>query len=96
LKKYGDINYYQKSLGAEIDFIIDKKIACEVKITGNKNDYANNSTNQILFIIPIFNTIPETIQGISDSITALNKLYIGKILDNIVIGENYNFKTVCL
>jgi len=61
-------------------------------IQGNKNDYANNSTNQILFIIPIFNTIPETIQGISDSITALNKLYIGKILDNIVIGENYNFK----
>jgi len=32
LKKYGQqINYYQKRSGAEIDFVIDKKIAIEVK-----------------------------------------------------------------
>jgi hypothetical protein len=60
-------------------------------LQGNKNDYANNSTNQILFIIPIFKTLPETIEGKSTSITALNKLYISSILDNIVIGETYNF-----
>lgn len=38
LKKYGKINYYQKRTGGEIDFIIDKKIAIEVKLNGNDSD----------------------------------------------------------
>ncbi len=39
LKKYGQINYYQKRSGGEIDFILDKKIAFEVKRKGSKADY---------------------------------------------------------
>lgn len=38
LKKYGKINYYQKRIGGEIDFIIDKKIAVEAKIKGTESD----------------------------------------------------------
>lgn len=39
LKKYGDINYYQKRTGSEIDFILDQKIAIEVKLKGSDSDY---------------------------------------------------------
>jgi len=34
LRKYGKINYYQKRSGAEIDFILNKSIALEVKLRG--------------------------------------------------------------
>ncbi|MEI7425930.1 MAG: DUF4143 domain-containing protein, partial [Candidatus Moraniibacteriota bacterium] len=39
LKKFGQINYYQRRNGIEIDFIIDKKIAIEVKNQGNRFYY---------------------------------------------------------
>ncbi|MEK6847545.1 MAG: ATP-binding protein [Nanoarchaeota archaeon] len=39
LRKYGDIRYYQKRTGAEIDFILDGKIALEIKNKGNSRDY---------------------------------------------------------
>jgi hypothetical protein len=39
LKHYGEINYYQMKNGNEIDFILDKKVAFEVKETPYKNDY---------------------------------------------------------
>ena len=39
LKKYGDLSYYQKRSGAEIDFILPKeKIAIEIKQTANQHD----------------------------------------------------------
>jgi predicted AAA+ superfamily ATPase len=38
LKKYGKINYYQKRTGGEIDFIINKEIAIEVKLKGTESD----------------------------------------------------------
>jgi predicted AAA+ superfamily ATPase len=38
LKKYGKINYFQQNSGLEIDFILDKKIALEIKQTGIKQD----------------------------------------------------------
>ncbi len=38
LKKYGEINYFQKRSGLEIDFIINKSIAIEVKTTGDISD----------------------------------------------------------
>jgi len=38
LKKYGQINYYQKYKGPEIDFILNKKIAFEVKTHGTTGD----------------------------------------------------------
>lgn len=36
LKNYKQINYYQRRTGVEIDFVIDKKIALEVKSRGSK------------------------------------------------------------
>jgi predicted AAA+ superfamily ATPase len=38
LKKYGSLNYYEKYKGPEIDFILNKKIACEVKTKGDNPD----------------------------------------------------------
>lgn len=38
LKKCGGMNYYQKRSGAEIDFILNSKIALEVKLTGTEYD----------------------------------------------------------
>jgi len=38
LSHRGEINYYQKKNGVEIDFILDKKIACEVKIKVYEQD----------------------------------------------------------
>ena len=39
LRKYGKINYYQKRTGAEIDFILNQKIALEAKLKGSEPDY---------------------------------------------------------
>ena len=40
LIKYGEVRYYQKRTGQEIDFILkDKKIAFEIKQKGNLADY---------------------------------------------------------
>lgn len=40
LMKYGEVRYYQKRTGQEIDFILkDKKVAFEVKQKGNQADY---------------------------------------------------------
>ena len=39
LHHFGEISYYQLKTGQEIDFIIDKKIAFEVKETANEIDY---------------------------------------------------------
>lgn len=38
LRLKGEINYYQRKNGAEIDFILDKKIAYEVKMSANERD----------------------------------------------------------
>lgn len=38
LKKYGNLNYYQRYKGPEVDFILDKKSAFEVKITAVISD----------------------------------------------------------
>ena len=39
LHHYGEVSYYQLKTGQEIDFIIDKKIAFEVKETATEIDY---------------------------------------------------------
>lgn len=39
LSEYGDISFYNKRNTAEIDFVVDKKIALEVKLSGTMNDY---------------------------------------------------------
>jgi len=38
LKKYGEINYFQKHSGREINFILNKSIALEVKTSGDNKD----------------------------------------------------------
>ena len=38
LRNRGEVNYYQRKSGVEIDFILDKKEAYEVKISGDKQD----------------------------------------------------------
>lgn len=38
LRTKGEVNYYQKKSGVEIDFILNKKYAYEVKITPDKQD----------------------------------------------------------
>ncbi len=38
LKHEGEVNYYQKRTGAEIDFIVDRKTAYEVKATASPTD----------------------------------------------------------
>jgi len=69
--------------------------AYQLILQGNKNDYTNNTTNQILIMIPIFNTATKTIKGADSPITQLNNIYIRSILENIQLGENednrYNF-----
>lgn len=34
----GELNYYKKKKGIEIDFILNKKLACEVKQTAHLSD----------------------------------------------------------
>lgn len=38
LRQKGELNYYQKKTGAEIDFILDKKKAYEVKVSPRQSD----------------------------------------------------------
>ena len=38
LKKYGEINYYQRYKGPEIDFILNKSIGLEVKLKADEKD----------------------------------------------------------
>lgn len=49
LKKYGEINYFQKHSGLEIDFILNKSIAFEVKTSGDVKDMGKlkRLTNQL-------------------------------------------------
>ena len=88
----GTISYYTLN-SLYISLNSNNKIGAmyELILQCNKNDYANNSTNQILFIIPIFNNVAETLEGSENSITKLNNLYISSILKNIAIGETYNY-----
>ena len=39
LRTRGDLNFYEKKNGIEIDFVLDRKVAYEVKITPSQSDY---------------------------------------------------------
>lgn len=39
LRKYGKLNYYQRRSGGEIDFILKKNIALEIKLKGLSSDF---------------------------------------------------------
>lgn len=38
LRKYGRINYYQRRIGAEIDFVVNQQVGVEAKIKGIESD----------------------------------------------------------
>lgn len=60
-------------------------------LQGNKNDYTNNKTSQILIIIPILTKATDTIGGVNSPITQINNIYIGSILKNMEFEGTYNF-----
>ena len=41
LRQKGEVSFYQKKSGAEIDFVLDKKYLYDVKMTPGKTDYSN-------------------------------------------------------
>lgn len=41
LREFGEISYYQRKTGNEIDFVLDKKVAFEVKETATDHDLRN-------------------------------------------------------
>lgn len=61
-------------------------------LQGYKNDYANNTSSQLLLMLPIFNKASDTINGKSNSVTQLNNVYIDSILKNMEFQGTYNFK----
>jgi len=60
-------------------------------LQGNKNDYTNNKTSQLLIIIPILTRGADTINGLESPITQINNIYIGSILKNMEFEATYNF-----
>ena len=60
-------------------------------LQGNKNDYTNNTTNQILIMIPIFNKASDTINGAESPVTQLNNIYIKSILGGVSFDDSYTF-----
>lgn len=71
LKKYGDLNYYQKYKGGEIDFILNKKIGFEVKLKSTLTDIkkvkrlsAKLDLKAFYIITKTFNEYPETIVAV--------------------------------
>jgi predicted AAA+ superfamily ATPase len=51
LRTHGDINFYEKKNGIEIDFVLDRKIAYEVKTTPSKSDFRKlkKAANELQF-----------------------------------------------
>lgn len=60
-------------------------------LQGNKNDFTNNTTNQILIMIPILTKATNTIGGPESPITQINNIYIDGILRNMEFEGTYNF-----
>ena len=70
----------------------DPKLAMyQLILQGNKNDFTNNKTSQILLMIPILNKGSNTILGLKSPITQINNIYIGSILKNMEFEGTYNF-----
>lgn len=56
-------------------------------IQGNKNDYTDNAINQILIILPIFNSVDNTLEGTLNAITRINNIYISSLFNNITLSD---------
>ena len=86
-----ETNYYTlNSMFIALSF--DPKLGMyQLILQGNKNDYTNNKTNQILLMIPILNKASDTINGVQSPITQINNIYIRSILKNMEFEGTYNF-----
>lgn len=60
-------------------------------LQGYKNDYANNTAEQILIMIPILTRPSETINKGDNPIVQLNNIYIRNIVNNMGYEGTYNF-----
>lgn len=70
LRLKGEINYYQRKSGAEIDFILDKRIAFEVKIKPTPQDFnkLKKISNQLklkefYLVLKTFSSLPSVKYG---------------------------------
>lgn len=68
LRKYGNLNYYAKYKGPEIDFVLNKKIGLEAKVKGNDFDVnrlkkisQSLGINEYYVVIKIYSDLPKTI-----------------------------------
>jgi hypothetical protein len=63
----------------------------QLMLQGNRNDFTNNTSNQILLILPIFNSVNDTIEKTQNAITNINDVYINALFNNMRLNETYNF-----
>jgi hypothetical protein len=86
-----DTHYYTlNSMYIALSF--DPKLGMyQLILQGNKNDFTNNTTQQILLMIPILTKASDTINGATSPITQINNIYIGSILKNMEFEGTYNF-----
>lgn len=70
LRDKGEINYYLKKNGIEIDFILDKKYAYEVKITPDERDIKKLSCLSVELKLLDFNIISRNLSGVDKVIYA--------------------------
>ena len=86
-----DTHYYTlNSMYLALSF--DPKMGMyQLILQGNKNDYTNNKTNQILIMIPIFTKASDTIGKAESPITQINNIYLDGILKNMEFETTYNF-----
>lgn len=68
LRKYGNLNYYAKYKGPEIDFVLNKKIGLETKVKGNDFDVnrlkkisQSLGINEYYVVIKTYSDLPKTI-----------------------------------
>ena len=88
----GNILHYYTLNSMYIALSFDPKLGkYQLILQGYKNDYANNTSSQILLMLPIFNYASNTINGGQSSVTQLNNIYINSILRNMEFEGTYNF-----
>lgn len=68
LRKYGNLNYYAKYKGPEIDFILNKKVGLEAKVKGNDFDVnrlkkisQSLGINEYYVVVKTYSDLPKTI-----------------------------------
>jgi hypothetical protein len=85
-------NYYTlNNMAITLNMNTSINATYQLILQGNLNDYKGDTTNQILVIIPIFNSVSDTIEAKTNSITQLSNMYITGLFSNIKIDETYQY-----